>query len=492
MWDASEVVAPTGTEVPVPCLQKDDHVAFSWTLVKCFVVVFLGFASSKARLVKGREVRALDLLASHVCLSALLFLNLSQLRLHTVDWCLVAAVLLGKTALFAIVAAVSVALSSYSRRRGGGPLATAGLHAIFVTQVNDFGIAYPLAPWATSSITEVNSDVVHGYVAHIVAKRPWNPVYGRSHSDFADYLYLVAPLSLVLLNPIGFFMAELQGLRSQQRYTEVPVDATPQKPSVAGGLFKAAALAVFKVLSHPHVLFSLLAIAVNVSRCGAELPAPLAAILKLLGDAFAAPILFLLGYHIENAFREPDVRQHLFPALILSAVKSFLLPMFLKVSVELVLHQTGELQSGVKDRANFAFLYGTVPTAPIVILYASQRALPTATLATGVGVCTLLSLPVMYASAAVISDEVLLLPVPVVSPHLQMRTILASVSGLGFLATVLVIGLFILTGRTKGLLCNVFLCLLICEVFKGAGVLLWLLQTPHSIFGSRGCILGDV
>ncbi|KAL1467216.1 hypothetical protein MTO96_042324 [Rhipicephalus appendiculatus] len=219
MWDASEVVAPTGTQVPVPCLQKDDHVAFSWTLVKCFVVVFLGFASSKARLVKGREVRALDLLASHVCLSALLFLNLSQLRLHTVDWCLVAAVLLGKTALFAIVAAVSVALSSYSRRRGGGPLATAGLHAIFVTQVNDFGIAYPLV----------------------------ESVYGRSHSDFADYLYLVAPLSLVLLNPIGFFMAELQGLRSQQRYTEVPVDATPQKPSVAGGLFKAAALAVFKV-----------------------------------------------------------------------------------------------------------------------------------------------------------------------------------------------------------------------------------------------------
>ncbi|XP_037509097.2 integral membrane protein GPR155-like [Rhipicephalus sanguineus] len=410
------------------------------------------FASGKARLVKGREVRALDLLASHVCLSALLFLNLSQLRLHTLDWRLVGAVLLGKTALFAIVAAASVALSSFSRRRGRGRLGTAGLHAIFVTQVNDFGIAYPLV----------------------------ESVYGRSHTDFAGYLYLIAPLSLVLLNPIGFFMAELQGLRSQQRYTEAAVDATPQKPSVARGLFKAAAWAVLReVLSHPHVLFSLLAIAVNVGRCGTELPAPLAAILRLLGDAFAAPILFLLGYHIENAFREPDVRQHLFPALILSAVKSFVLPMFLKLSVELVLYWAGE-QSGVKDRANFAFLYGTAPTAPIVILYASQRALPTATLATGVGVCTLLSLPVMYASGAVISDEGLT-PAPAVSPHLQMRTVLASVSGLSFLASVLVIGLFILTGRTKSLICNVLLCLLICELFKGAGVLLWLLQSPHSL-----------
>ncbi|XP_075724054.1 lysosomal cholesterol signaling protein-like [Rhipicephalus microplus] len=453
MWDASEIVAPTGIEVPVPCLRNEDHVSFSWTLVKCFAIVFLGFASSKAGWVKGREVRALDLLASHVFLSALLFLNLSQLQLHAVDWRLVVAVLLGKTALFATVAAVSVALSSFSRRRGGGRLATAGLHAIFATQVNDFGIAYPLV----------------------------ESVYGRSHPDFADYLYLIAPLSLVLLNPIGFFMTELQGLRSQQRYTEVTAEATPQTPSVTRGLFKEAARVVLKVLSHPHVLFSLLAIAVNVSHCGAQLPAPLAATLKLLGDAFAAPILFLLGYHIENAFREPDVRQHLFAALILSAAKSFVLPMFLKVSAQLVLHQAGE-QSGVKDQANFAFLYGTAPTAPIVILYASQRAVPTATVATGVGVCTLLSLPVMYASAAVISDEGLT-PAPVVTPHLQMRTVLASVSGLGFLASVLVIGLFLLTGRTKGLLCNVFLCLLICEVFKGVGVLLWLLQSPHSLLG---------
>ncbi|KAH7967025.1 hypothetical protein HPB49_021487 [Dermacentor silvarum] len=252
MWDASEVVAPTGTQTPVPCPPRVDPVAFSWTLVKCFTVILMGFASGKARLVKGREVRALDLLASHVCLSALLFLNLSQLRLNTFEWPLVAAVLLGKAALFALVAAVSAALSYSSRCREGGRLATAGLHAIFVTQVNDFGIAYPLV----------------------------ESVFGRSHPDFAGYLYLVAPLSLVLFNPIGFFMAELQGVRSQRRYTEDAIESTAQKQSVARGLFKAAAWAVFKVLYHPHVLFSLLAIAVNIGRSGAQLPAPLAAFLK--------------------------------------------------------------------------------------------------------------------------------------------------------------------------------------------------------------------
>ncbi|KAH9371088.1 hypothetical protein HPB48_015678 [Haemaphysalis longicornis] len=139
---------------------------------------FSGFVFGKVKLVKGREVRALDLLASHVCLSALLFLNLSQLRLRAVEWRLVGAVLLGKVSLFIVVAAVTLALSP--RRHQKGDLASAGLYAIFVTQVNHFGIAYPLV----------------------------ESVFGRSHPSFAGYIYLVAPLSLVLLNPVGLFLIE--------------------------------------------------------------------------------------------------------------------------------------------------------------------------------------------------------------------------------------------------------------------------------------------
>ncbi|XP_077512909.1 lysosomal cholesterol signaling protein-like [Amblyomma americanum] len=464
MWDASEVVAPAGPQTPASCSLKVQLVAFSWTLVKCFVVVLLGFVFGKCRLVKGREVRALDLLASHVCLSALLFLNLSQLRLRTIEWRLVASLLLGKAALFALVAAATCALSSARRlpgRAAGGRLATAGLYAIFVTQVNDFGIAFPLGD--------------------SVRRASRSPEYIPASS----YLYLVAPLSLVVLNPVGFFLAEVQGPRLSQRHVRAPgrYEATEAARCQRGD--QAALWAVFKAVSHPHVLFSLLAILVNVWRSGKELPVPLASILKLLGDAFAAPILFLLGYHIERAFQEPDVREHLYPALVLSAVKSFALPVFLKVFVELVLHWSGAATAGVKDQANFAFLYGSAPTAPIVILYASQRALPTGTLATGVGVCTLLSVPVMFASASVISDERLGSD----SSHLQMKPALASLSGLSLLASVFVIGLFFLTRRTGGLIRNVFMCLLACEVVKSLGVLLWLLLSPHNQWGPLAVFL---
>ncbi|XP_077553451.1 lysosomal cholesterol signaling protein-like [Haemaphysalis longicornis] len=413
MWHAHGVVERTGTQASAPCYPAIPHMAFYWTLVKCFAIVLLGFVFGKVKLVKGREVRALDLLASHVCLSALLFLNLSQLRLRAVEWRLVGAVLLGKVSLFIVVAAVTLALSP--RRHQKGDLASAGLYAIFVTQVNHFGIAYPLV----------------------------ESVFSRSHPSFAGYIYLVAPLSLVLLNPVGLFLIEVQAFRSARRCVDCPASTTTPTPEqrTGSGLAKAA----------------------------------LWAVLKVLGDAFAAPILFLLGYHIEQSFRSPSMREHLFPAVILAAVKSLALPLFLKVFVELAYRGRG---SDGRERSNFAFLYGSAPTAPIVILYASQKALPTSTVAVSVGVCTLLSLPVMFASAGVISadDDVL----RTVSMRLRLMPILACLAGLSFVASVFVMASLVLARRTKAFIGNVLLCLLACEVPKVVGVLLWLTAGTES------------
>lgn len=35
-------------------------------------------------------------------------------------------------------------------------------------------------------------------------------LYHISHPDYTQYLYLVAPVSLMLLNPVGFALCELQ------------------------------------------------------------------------------------------------------------------------------------------------------------------------------------------------------------------------------------------------------------------------------------------
>ena len=59
--------------------------------------------------------------------------------------------------------------------------ARAGIFAIFTTQSNDFALGYPI----------------------LLA------IYGQTNPEFPMYLYLMAPISLVILNPIGFICMEV-------------------------------------------------------------------------------------------------------------------------------------------------------------------------------------------------------------------------------------------------------------------------------------------
>ena len=43
---------------------------------------------------------------------------------------------------------------------------------------------------------------------------PVSAVFGRTHPDYVSFLYLVAPVSLVILNPLGFSLLEKQRYRS--------------------------------------------------------------------------------------------------------------------------------------------------------------------------------------------------------------------------------------------------------------------------------------
>ncbi|EEC19812.1 conserved hypothetical protein [Ixodes scapularis] len=228
MWDASEAMAPLPKVGAgnVPCSAHADLPSFPWTLAKCFTIVTLG------------EVKGLDLFTSHVSLSALIFLNLSQIPLGSVQWDLVLGILLGKGAIFVLVLVIMVAAGR------PGNLANAGLYAIFVTQVNDFGLAYPLVDSVYRS-----------------SRRP----------DYASYMYLVAPLSLGLFNPIGFFLVEVERVRSKM----ASVVLSGQKSHLVKQLAKAALVVSLRVCAHPHVWTSVLAIGVSSLMGRSKLPKPL-------------------------------------------------------------------------------------------------------------------------------------------------------------------------------------------------------------------------
>jgi len=65
--------------------------------------------------------------------------------------------------------------------QGMSKLSASALYAIFCTQSNDFALGFPVL----------------------------TAIYGTTHPDYPMYLYLLAPVSLAVLNPIGFVLMEI-------------------------------------------------------------------------------------------------------------------------------------------------------------------------------------------------------------------------------------------------------------------------------------------
>ena len=61
----------------------------------------------------------------------------------------------------------------------------AGLYSIFVTQSNDFALGFPIL----------------------------KALYGQTNPEYPMYLYLLSPISLAILNPIGCVLMEIDKFR---------------------------------------------------------------------------------------------------------------------------------------------------------------------------------------------------------------------------------------------------------------------------------------
>ena len=88
--------------------------------------------------------------------------------MNSVNLTFIFAVFLSKSIIFFGVMIITYIVGKRAASR-------AGLYAIFATQSNDFALGSPIV----------------------------DAVYGKTHPNYVGYLYLMAPISLVILNPIG-------------------------------------------------------------------------------------------------------------------------------------------------------------------------------------------------------------------------------------------------------------------------------------------------
>lgn len=201
-------------------------------------------------------------------LPSLIFLSLSEVKWETVNWKFLLAILISKAIVFFLVLLTGLLVVRPLN------LGKSGILAIFCTQSNDFAIGYPIV----------------------------SALYEKIHPEYSAYIYLMAPISLAILNPIAYVMMEITNLQirnKEQTPTQSPLrcpqdEAPPSRRKILRGKCLVIIHTLKSIFLNPILLMTLLGVVGSVVfRNG--LPTFMSSILRTLGNSFAATALFLLG-----------------------------------------------------------------------------------------------------------------------------------------------------------------------------------------------------
>nr|CAH0112507.1 unnamed protein product [Daphnia galeata] len=424
-------------------------------LLQTFVVIVLGYLSGKWGIIGQVESKGLNTFVGNFALPCIIFTALAELDFSRVNWMFLMAILISKAAVFMAVVIFTLLLTRPMN------FSKAGLFAIFCTQSNDFALGYP-----------------------IVAA-----VYGNSHPEYAKYLYVMAPISLVLLNPLGFLCMEVgerlkesrrnsqQSIQQQQQQSDVSSIesdgqlsrkvSTSSTTSLSSANQKRAKtngckifLSVWKnMLFTPIVLMTVMGIAVNF-LCDHQIPAILKNLCGLLVPLRFSPLAceWLAKPKVPVV---PNSSCHVFLSV------SNVMPI---VTREVTLHlDPGLTNNASLDLSNLGFLLGTFPSAPGILFYAMQYNVAVDMIATAMVAGTFFSLPISVVSSKMISlssanpaDYITLLD-----------SFLIRVAIGGLVCTVFLQLIFMASKKWKKAPHFVTLCLTVTQSMACVGVILW-------------------
>jgi len=387
-------------------------------LVQCFGIILLGFVAGKFSFISDVEAKGLGTFVGTFSLPALIFVSLCQLDFQSVNWIFLLAITLAKSLIFFVVLFVGLFV-----HRPMDPGRSA-LYAIFCTQSNDFALGFPVL----------------------------NAIYGSNHPEYPMYLYLLAPVSLAFLNPIGFILMEIGKSRES---------------SVAMSRVKIAIKAIQGIIKNPIITMTFLGIIGNLIFHG-SMPDIIHNFMQTLGSAFSASALFLLGLRmVGQSSGGAAVKTSLITPFILVTMKSLVLPI---ISREIVSQLgAGKDANETLDLSNYAFLYGTIPTAPSVFVYASNYGVLPDMIASTITASTFIAAPLMFVTAKLLT----LMNMNPGDYIEQLDIFLLDVSLVGLLAAIWVVFVLLMTGKARQLPHTMTLCLAISQGIACLGAVLW-------------------
>lgn len=449
-----------------------DNVSFDNlypAILQCFVVIASGYIAGRTGHVTVSQGRGIGTFVSTFCLPALLFRSMCSMDFSQVSWMFLLSILIAKATVFFIVALVTLLVTR------GSNLGYVGIFAIFCTQSNDFAVGYPIL----------------------------QPLYQETHPDYLNYIYLIAPISLCILNPFGFILMEIHRRKlahqidaNKQEHGDATngsagVDHSPErrcsqvsqrhssgseggkgtwpesdgrgsgnKPQEEPSLVRGVLHVAKGVFLNPIVFMTAIGIVGNFIF-KQKVPSILDDILVVLGNAFSACALFYLGLCMVGKVRNQMGLPLLVPLMLIFA-KNLLLPL---VTWE-VIGWIGVDTNASQSLSMYGFLYGTFPTAPSVFLFASQYGVAQDIVATGMVAGTFLSAPLMFVSAKMMTV--------VVNSDMDFHSLLLNTSFdtsiVGIICCVWVMGILVMNGRWRQVPHRFTVCLLIAQLLGCIGM----------------------
>ncbi|OCT61163.1 G protein-coupled receptor 155 S homeolog isoform X1 [Xenopus laevis] len=387
-------------------------------LLECFGIIMCGYIAGRANVISATQAKGLGNYVSRFALPALLFKNMVVLDFSNVNWSFLYSILIAKASVFIVVCVLTLLVADPQSR-----FSKAGLFPIFATQSNDFALGYPIV----------------------------EALYQTTYPKYLQYIYLVAPVSLMMLNPLGFVLCEIQKWRDN--------------PNASHSKFKILGLALLHVFQNPIVFMVFIGIAFNFVL-GQKIPIYLENFLDGLASSFSGAALFYLGLTMVGQTGKLE-KSSFVALLLLITAKLLVLPLICRELVEL-LDKTSDMANHT-SLTNYAFLYGVFPVAPGVAIFASQFNMELEIITPGMVISTFVSAPIMYVSAWLLT-----IPSMDVKPLVSaLQNVSFDISILSILSLIWSLAVLLLSKKYKRLphllTCN----LLLSQLIACVGMMMW-------------------
>uniref|UniRef100_A0A667ZT97 G protein-coupled receptor 155 n=1 Tax=Myripristis murdjan TaxID=586833 RepID=A0A667ZT97_9TELE len=388
-------------------------------LLECFGIILCGYIAGRTGIITSTQAKGLGNFVSKFALPALLFKNMVLLDFGNVVWPFLWSILIAKVSVFFIVLVLTLIVARPDSR-----FSKAGLFSIFATQSNDFALGFPIV----------------------------EALYRNTFPEYLQYIYLVAPVSLMLLNPIGFAFCEIQKWKNEGNRQQ-------SKLVIVG-------VVVLQVLKNPIVFIVIIGIIAHF-LLNQTIPAFMVEFVDGLANSFGGAALFYLGLSMVGQLGKLT-RSTVVTLILLITAKLLLMPLLCKDMVDL-LDNSNTSSLNHSSLSNYAFLYGVFPTAPSVAIYAAHYNAELEVVTSGMVISTFLSAPLMYVSAW-------LLTIPWMDAKLLMNSLQSvsfNVSIVSLLALIWTIAVMFLSKKFKRLPHIFAINLFLAQFLTCIGMIMW-------------------